>query len=106
MPKKYALIIGIENYPETSGQAKVRYALNDCKAMAQYFEKDAHFSLEELLLDEKATYTKIIEALDKLFHYVEPEDWVAIHYAGHGHYSEYGGFLIPYNYAKGNNNTS
>ncbi|MCP4148411.1 MAG: caspase family protein [bacterium] len=44
MAEKYALIIGIENYPEKSGQEKAAYARNDADAMAQYAKK-AGFNL-------------------------------------------------------------
>ena len=40
MSHKYALVIGIENYPKESGQKKVPYALNDARAISGYLEKD------------------------------------------------------------------
>ena len=97
--EKYALIIGIENYPSSSGQEKVKYAKNDAIEMAKYAQI-AGFQLigNGPILDGKATYSQVIEYLDLMFNYVSYEDFVLLYYAGHGHYSEYGGYLIPYDY--------
>jgi len=96
---KYALIIGIENYPSNSGQEKVTFAKNDAAEMANY-ARSAGFQLigEGPILDQEATYSQIIEWLDLMFHYVQADDFVLLYYAGHGYYSEYGGYLIPYDY--------
>ncbi|NIM13978.1 MAG: hypothetical protein GTO45_18185 [Candidatus Aminicenantes bacterium] len=100
---KYALIIGIENYPSDSGQEKVKYAKNDAAEMAHY-ARSAGFQLigDGPIMDEKAAYSQIIEWLDLMFHYVQPDDFVLLYYAGHGYYSEYGGYLIPYDYNSNN----
>jgi len=102
MPK-YALIIGIENYPSDSGQEKVKFAKNDAAEMALY-ARSAGFQLigEDPILDHKATYSHVIESLDSMFNYVQTDDFVLIYYAGHGYYSEYGGYLIPYDYNSNN----
>ena len=100
---KYALIIGIENYSLGSGQQQVKYAGNDAKQMTHYAQI-AGFQLigGGPLLDEHATYYNAIKMLDSMFDFVKPEDFVLIYYAGHGYYSEYGGYLIPYDYKKNN----
>lgn len=99
--KKYALIIGIENYPESSGQPKVPYAVNDAKEMAKYARK-AGFELVKgkPLLDDEATNREVIGQLSFLFKQVNPDDFVLLYYAGHGYFTEYGGYLIPFDYRK------
>lgn len=101
--KKYALIIGIENYPSKSSQQKVKFAKNDAEEMAVY-ARSADFKLigDAPILDDKATYSQVIEWLELMFHYVQPDDFVLLYYAGHGYYSEYGGYLIPYDYDSDN----
>lgn len=103
MAKMYSLVMGIENYPESSGQIKVNYAGNDARAIADY-ARQAGFHLIDgkPLLDEYATYNNVIEKLDYLFHIANPDDFVLLYFAGHGFYSEYGGYLIPFNYQKDN----
>jgi hypothetical protein len=99
MKKKYALIIGIENYPAASGQQKVKYAKNDATEMANYARR-AGFDLIGYgpILNKKATYSEVIEWLDFMFHHVTSKDFVFLYFAGHGYYSEFGGYLIPYDY--------
>lgn len=102
MSKKLALIIGIENYPESSGLPQVTYALNDARAIARYARKAGfHLINREPLLDENASYGKVIEQLDFLFYHANAEDFVLLYFAGHGHYDvKHGGYLIPYDYQK------
>lgn len=103
MAKKYSLIMGIENYPEISGQAKVNYAGNDAKAMADYARQAVfHLIDDKPLLDEDATYKKVIEKLGYLFHIADADDFILLYFAGHGFYSEDGGYLIPFDYQEGN----
>ena len=103
MAKKYSLIIGIENYPEISGQTKVSYAINDAKAMADYARKSGFHLIDgKPLLDGEATYKKVIEKLKYLFHIADADDFILLYFAGHGFYSEDGGYLIPFDYQKEN----
>jgi hypothetical protein len=103
MAKMYSLIMGIENYPEISGQTKVNYAGNDVKAMADY-ARQAGFQLisEKPLLDEDVTYQKVLQKLKSLFHIANADDFILLYFAGHGFYSEDGGYLIPFDYQEGN----
>ncbi|MCX6579389.1 MAG: caspase family protein [Candidatus Aminicenantes bacterium] len=103
MAKMYSLIMGIENYPEISGQTKVNYAGNDVKAMADYARKAGfHLIDDKPLLDGEATYKKVIKKLGYLFDIAEEDDFILLYFAGHGFYSDYGGFLIPFDYQKEN----
>lgn len=104
MAKKLALIIGIENYPKRSGQDKVSYAINDARAIANY-AKQAGFHLinhGKPLIDKEASYKRVVKMLKNLSDYAKPEDFILIYYAGHGHYAEDGGYLIPFDYQEGN----
>jgi uncharacterized caspase-like protein len=96
---KYALIIGIENYSGDSDLQTVKYARNDAAAIANY-ARSAGFQLigDGPILDGNATYSQVIELLELMFNYVQSDDFVFLYYAGHGYYSEYGGYLIPYDY--------
>jgi len=101
MLKKYALIIGIENYPDTSGLSNVSYAINDAWEMADYARQAGfHLINGKPLLDEEASYGQVIRQLRFLFYYTKPEDFIFLYYAGHGYYSEDGGYLIPFDYPK------
>jgi tetratricopeptide (TPR) repeat protein len=103
MAKKYSLVMGIENYPGISGQTKVSYAINDAKSMAEYARKAGFHLIDgKPLLDGEATYKKVIEKLRYLFHIAEADDFILLYFAGHGFYSEDGGYLIPFDYQKEN----
>lgn len=101
MNNKYALIIGIENYPESSDQPKVSYAINDALEMADYARQAGFYLINgNPLLDEEASYGKVISHLKFLFYYAKPEDFILLYYSGHGYFSEDGGYLIPFDYPK------
>ncbi len=104
MAKKLALIIGIENYPKRSGQDKVSYAINDAWEIADYAKQAGFYLINhgKPLVDKEATYTRVVKMLKSLTDYSNPEDFILIYYAGHGHYAEDGGYLIPFDYQKGN----
>lgn len=102
MAKKYALIIGIENYPKDSGQPKVNYAVNDATAMADYaLQAGFHLVGGKPLLDQEAGYREVIDQLTHMFRLSTSNDFVLLYFAGHGHFSEYGGYLVPFDYKKG-----
>lgn len=99
MAQKLALILGIENYPDDSGQPRVDYALNDARAIADY-ALQAGFTMigGEPLLDEAVNYPAVIEHLDTLFNSAGKDDFVLLYFAGHGHFTNDGGYLIPHSY--------
>jgi hypothetical protein len=102
MNRKYALVIGIENYPQTSGLSPVKYAVNDAQAMAGYAQQAGFYLINgNPLLDRKASYSEVIRHLKLLFHYARPGDCILLYFAGHGSVSEDGGYLIPFDYKKG-----
>jgi hypothetical protein len=101
MAEKYSLIIGIENYPPSSGQPKVSYASKDALEMADYARQAGfHLINDKPLLDKEASYGQVMSQLKLLFYYAKPEDFIFLYYSGHGYFSEDGGYLIPFNYPK------
>jgi hypothetical protein len=101
MAKMYSLIMGIENYPQISGQTKVNYAGNDVKAMADYARKAGfHLIDDKPLLDGEATYKNVIKRLGYLFDIAEEDDFILLYFAGHGFYSDYGGVSDPLRLSK------
>jgi hypothetical protein len=82
---KHALLIGIENYnhPKISNLGG---AINDIKLIQTVLRKRFDFQKNDfiILLDEQATHTGIEKAFKKLIQRVQPNDFVYIHYSGHG----------------------
>ena len=82
---RFALIIGIDEYANTS---KLSGAVADAKAMKQYLEK--HFRVPEAnivsLFNEEASRLEIIKAFRKLRdnELIEKGDPTVIYYSGHG----------------------
>jgi hypothetical protein len=81
--RKHALLIGIENYPNVS---PLRGAINDVKLIQGVLRQRFGFRDENfmILLDDQATHTGIEKAFRTLIEQVKPNDFVYIHYAGHG----------------------
>jgi len=82
---KHALLIGIENYnhPDITNLGG---AINDVKLMQGVLRTRFDFQDEDftILLDKQATHTGIENAFKTLIKRVQPNDFVYIHYAGHG----------------------
>ena len=96
--KFHAIIIGINNYGNitTDGWPDLRTARNDAEALASLLQENYHFDVS-LFVDEKATRSNIINALDQLAS-CDSNDAFLIYFAGHGFYDETidEGFWIPY----------
>ncbi|MEN8215464.1 MAG: caspase family protein [Pseudomonadota bacterium] len=80
---KHALLIGIENYPNVS---PLRGAINDVKLIQGVLRQRFGFRDDNflILLNEQATHTGVEKAFRTLIEQVKPNDFVYIHYAGHG----------------------
>lgn len=74
--KKYALVIGVENYEHMD---KKDYALNDAKEVADQLTKEG-WDVTKL---EDATKEQIVAALETLALNAKPEDQVIIYFSGH-----------------------
>ena len=82
---KHALLIGIQDYGDTPFNS-LKGPVNDIKLTEDVLRKRFGFSNENFitLLDDKATHTGIEEAFEALIKRVNPDDFVYIHYSGHG----------------------
>ncbi|TGO02838.1 hypothetical protein PN36_18255 [Candidatus Thiomargarita nelsonii] len=82
---KHALLIGIEkyNHPKISDLGG---AINDVKLMQGVLRTQFDFQNDDFitLLNEQATHTCIENAFKTLIKRIQPNDFVYIHYAGHG----------------------
>ena len=82
---KHALLIGIQDYSNTPFNS-LKGPVNDIKLTEDVLRKRFGFSNENFitLLDDKATHTGIENAFEALIKRVNPDDFVYIHYSGHG----------------------
>ena len=95
----WALIIGIDKYQNVSN---LDYAVDDAKSVKKLLIEQFNFPSDNitLLLNQKASYTKIKKALSRVTRKAGEKDRVLIFFAGHGEtidLPESGemGFLIP-----------
>ncbi len=79
---KHALLIGIENYREPI--PALNGALNDIALTKNILHSRFGFQDIIILLDEQATHTGIENAFKELTERLNPDDFVYIHYSGHG----------------------
>jgi len=79
-----ALLIGISQYQEPS--LNLAGPDNDLKDMKEFVETYWGFNNVTTLLNEQATYTAILKALDDLVKKSKKNDRIFIYYAGHGHF--------------------
>ncbi|MDM8559746.1 caspase family protein [Candidatus Parabeggiatoa sp. HSG14] len=82
---KHALLIGIQDYSNTSFNS-LKGPVNDIKLTADMLRKRFGFSQKNfiILLNNKATHTGIEKAFKTLIKRVNSNDFVYIHYSGHG----------------------
>ena len=82
--KKHALIIAIGDYPANSGWGTIS-SVNDVPLIKQTLLTQG-FNEENItvLINERATYQNIIEALKTLQSKIAPGDIIVVHYSGHG----------------------
>ncbi|PAP75156.1 DUF7379 domain-containing protein [Rubrivirga marina] len=85
-PRKRALLIGIDEYPNLSAFHQLEGCVNDVTAMAGLLRDRFGFADEDVtvLTNAAATRAGILAALDRLADAVEADDVVVVHYAGHG----------------------
>lgn len=75
-----AVLIGIANYPDTSGWQKLS-SRNDIQLLKNTFPPDWEIWILE---DEKATRNGIVSLLESIAEHTRPGDTVFIHFSGHG----------------------
>jgi uncharacterized caspase-like protein len=104
--KGWALVIGINKYPNLPSQYQLNYSVADAEAVADLFQRKYGFEREDItvLKDEQATKAKIMEKLHSFADTgkVSHEDCVIVYFSGHGQTvslpksSGEMGFIIPY----------
>ncbi|MEO9853341.1 MAG: caspase family protein [Reichenbachiella sp.] len=100
--KYYALLIGIENYKDSSF-IDLDYPIDDAQKLYEVLVDQYAFNTERVTLVLDATRESIINALDDLTSVVTPVDNVLIFYAGHGIWDEKAeiGYWLPSNAEEG-----
>ena len=104
----WALLIGINKYPNLPGRYQLDYAVADAEAIAELLERKFGFPKSNItiLKNEQATKYGIMDALSSLADpdKVEKDDCILVFYSGHGQTVELPksrgggnmGFLVPY----------
>ena len=99
--KSYAVIIGIDRYPNLPQDRQLSYAVRDAKGIEQVMKRLYKFDRIVTLYDQQATKDRILELLtEELPAQMGEDDALFIFWAGHGNQekSREGelGYLIPY----------
>ena len=99
--KSYAVIIGIDKYPNLPPSRQLSYAVRDAQGVEEVLKKYYLFDKIVTLRDEEATKERIMRLLtSELPKEMGKEDALFIFWAGHGNQekSDYGdlGYLIPF----------
>ena len=92
---RYALLIGISEYPKLGRGKSLYYSVPDCLAVRSLLTDNFDYPAEEIVLLENATRQEILRQLDRLNEVLSPEDSLFIYYAGHGANQNGEGFIIP-----------
>jgi hypothetical protein len=84
-PVKRALLIGINNYMSNT-IPQLRGSANDIETAAQILQTRFGFEPNHIrkLINENATRSAILDALNELVKNSGPDDWIYIHFSGHG----------------------
>ncbi len=91
--KKYALLIGINDYFEVKGvksKESLNGSVNDARAIKELLEKKFGFSPANIdtIFNAAATRDNIIEGLKKKLQQCKPGDLMVFYYSGHGVWME------------------
>ena len=99
--KSYAIIIGIDQYPNMAYDRQLSYAVRDAKGVEQVLRKNFKFDKIITLYNKEATKDNIMKVLlGDLSKEISEEDAVFVFWASHGYTEKtpYGdlGYLIPF----------
>jgi len=99
--KTFAVIIGIDRYPNLPPDKQLKNATHDAKGVEEVLRRNYRFDEIVTLFDEQATKDRIMEVLtEELPAKMTKDDALFLFWAGHGNQekSEFGelGYLIPY----------
>jgi hypothetical protein len=84
--QKWALLIGINSYPNFLPRGQLSGCIHDIEVMRQVLEKSFNFPENHVvsLTDEQATREGILAAMKDLVARIGEDDIVVFHYSGHG----------------------
>jgi hypothetical protein len=84
--QKWALLIGINEYPKFAPRGQLTGCINDVEVMRQVLTNSFNFSEDhvEVLTDSQASQEGIRAAMRALVQRVGADDIVVVHYSGHG----------------------
>lgn len=98
--RTWAVIIGIDEYPNLGPAYQLRYAVRDAQGVEQLLRQDFQFDRIFTLFNAQATRDNIMKVLRGELSQTDHEDAVFVFYAGHAITEEtaYGplGYLVPY----------
>jgi hypothetical protein len=85
-PQKWALLIGINRYPNFGPRGQLSGCINDVEVMRQVLVNSFNFPENHVavMTDEQASREGILGAMRDLVQRVGPDDVVVFHYSGHG----------------------
>ncbi len=85
--RSWAVVIGIEKYPQGSGYDPLPYAVNDAQAVKQYLVNHLGFRNDRIisLYNHEATKSRILKLMgDELPQKISEEDRIIFFFSGHG----------------------
>ncbi len=99
--KSYAVIIGIDRYPNLPQDRQLSYAVRDAQGVEQVLKRQYKFDRIFTLYDQQATKERIQELLtEELPSQMGEDDALFIFWAGHGNQEKKSegdlGYLVPY----------
>jgi len=93
--EKIAVVVGLSDYPERGGLSSLNYADNDANAMGKQLEAMGY--KVEVLTNHNATSSAVINVMQDLGQYLEPEKGTFLFYfSGHGFAHEQTNYLATY----------
>lgn len=86
MPRKHALIIGVDRYPLLDPQYQLAGCVNDARLIRQILLQHFGFAEEDVrsLHDAQASRAAILAEMERLAESVQQDDVVFFHFSGHG----------------------
>jgi hypothetical protein len=88
VPSYHALIIAVENYPNTSGLVPLNQPVKDGSKLYLALTGKYNFPKEQTTLLKNPTRTEILQALEDMSKKITPKENIIIFYAGHGVWDE------------------
>ena len=101
IPRSYALVIGVAEYPNLSAEAQLQYSERDAEDIyATLLSREGgNFQEVKRLVGRQATLANIRRELEQWLPSVtKPEDRVLVYFAGHGFVSNGNAYLAPYDF--------